>query len=83
MALVWLVDEEAAPAVVEGMHRSPIPASRPGVTVFIFIGDIIEDVKWRSNGGNWGTQRGGVVVLVHIDESAALGCECLVTLLKG
>ena len=28
-------------------------------------------------------QRGGVVVFVHIDKSAAPGCECLATLLKG
>ena len=27
MASVWLVDEEAAPAAVEGTHRSPIPAA--------------------------------------------------------
>ena len=27
MASVELVDEEAAPAAVEGMHRSPIPAA--------------------------------------------------------
>ncbi len=26
-AFVWLVDTEAAPAAVEGMHRSPIPAA--------------------------------------------------------
>jgi hypothetical protein len=26
---------------------------------------------------------GGVVVFVHINESAALGCKCLATLLKG
>jgi hypothetical protein len=26
---------------------------------------------------------GGVVVFVHIDESATQGCECLATLLKG
>jgi hypothetical protein len=64
-------------------HAQITNPSRPDPTAFIVIGDIIiiKGVKWRIDGGNWGMQRGGVVVFVHIDESAAPGCECLATLL--